>query len=134
MMVMKFWKVMNTLLNTIFVCRRNVPRTASMGFTADIIIAGSQPATPPTRRANATIAPIQTGERRTDISNCTCSKFPASGAMAKTRNIATTKEKRHRTTDSITSRQNSSARLEPSSLRVAISLARNPACATERLI
>ena len=100
MMVMKFWNVMNTLLNTIFVCRRNVPCTASMGFTADIIIAGSQPATPPTRRTNASIAPIHRGESRTDVSSFTCSKFPASGAIAKAKKIATTKEKRHISTDS----------------------------------
>ena len=33
--VITFWNVMKNLLNTIFVCRRNVPRTTSIGLADD---------------------------------------------------------------------------------------------------
>ena len=40
-MVIMFCTVMKTRENIIFVCLRNVPRTTSMGFTLDSIVAGS---------------------------------------------------------------------------------------------
>ena len=48
MMVMAFCTTMNTLLNSILVWRRKVPRTTSMGFTRDWITAGRTPANIPT--------------------------------------------------------------------------------------
>ena len=40
--VITFWNVMKTLLNTIFVCRRNVPRTTSIGLADEIINAAKE--------------------------------------------------------------------------------------------
>ena len=64
-MVMKFWKVMNTLLNTILVRVRKAPRTISIGCAAEMTKAGNQPASPPTIRTKPARPAIQPGCNRT---------------------------------------------------------------------
>ena len=60
-MVIMFCTVMKTRENIILVCFRNVPRTTSIGFTRDSIVAGSAPAARLTSRMKASMTPTACG-------------------------------------------------------------------------
>ena len=134
--VIPFWKVMNTLLNTIFVCRRNVPRTISIGFTEEISMAGRNPAIIPVNRISTIADTNQTGVKVVpkSIGIFGCRRLLTKGTTAFASNHPTTKESIVSRVDSSISRKNNSLRDEPSKRRVAISFARCPAWATVRLI
>ena len=94
-MVIPFWKVINTLLNTIFVCLRNVPRTISIGFTEEINTAGN-----------------------------VCKRSFTKGTAACASNQPIPKEITVSKVDSIIIRMNKSPRDDPNKRLVAISFAR----------
>ena len=60
-MVIMFCTVMKTRENIILVCLRNVPRTTSIGFTLDSIVAGSTPEARLTSRMKAAMMPTVSG-------------------------------------------------------------------------
>ena len=132
--VMKFWNVMNTLLYTIFVFTRKLPFTISMGLADEMTTAGNQPAIDPTMSTISNMAPIHSGWNNTVKSKLHCSKLLTGVTTQKANKIAMDKAIKHKITDSPINLQNSSLRVEPKSRQIAISLARNPAWATVRLI
>ena len=76
-MVMMFCTVMKMREKIIFVCVRNVPRTTSMGFTRDSIVAGSMPAMMLTAMTTTAVRPMQYGCMSKDRLSLVSSNRPA---------------------------------------------------------
>ena len=73
--VTTFCSVIKTLLKVIFVRRRNVPRTTSIGFVFDIMTAGSNPDKTLSMAITAAIAPIPAGISKMRKEILVCRRF-----------------------------------------------------------
>ena len=132
--VTTFCSVIKTLLKVIFVRRRNVPRTTSIGFVFDIMTAGSNPDKTLSMAITAAIAPIPAGVSKMRKEILVCRRSFTKDTKQPASNIPTPNDTSTITNDSNNNRMKSIVRSEPSSRRSAISLARKPDCAIVRLM
>ena len=124
--------VMNTLLNHILFLILRLPLTTSMGLKRDTTIAGMMPHTNDITRSTATVTSNISGDTWREILVLSMSLNTGSRHSANSRPMM--KQADVNNADSLKYLTTTPHTLSPNSRRVAISLARFPACATVRLI
>ena len=132
--VITFWMMMNTLENTLFVCRRCSPFMMETGSCRKVMTAGISPEMTPTRQTISRYAARYSGEYATSSPISPAMYRLKTGSRALAKSSARTMHKATKTIDSETYRQSILPRDSPRVERMAISFDLLPASATLRLM